>query len=110
MINITDVIDIHMVVPEGASTLYKAHTHGLEAFGHKEFEVLVPGFCRSVAAALLNGHADAVINRDERFSAGELGEFDGMSIGYEEVCGDFPSDPTRLRVVDVTGAPMLSGR
>jgi len=101
MIDITKVVRIHFVVPDTAGELFDAHTHGLENFGHKEFQVLAPGFCRGAACSILNGHADRVINRGERFLPGELGEIGGAVIGYEEVPGDFLGDPTRLRIVDM---------
>ena len=101
MVEIMAVVRIHLVVPERTGELFNAHTHGLEAFGHKEFQVLVPGFCWSAALTLLNCHADGVINRGERFLPGERGETDGIIIGYEEAAGDFPGDPTRLRIIDM---------
>ena len=49
MIDITTVVKMHFVVPGTAGEPFNAHTHGLEKFGHKEFQVLVPGFCRGAA-------------------------------------------------------------
>lgn len=37
MIKVTEVIKIHFVIPDAAGELFDAHTHGLEALGHKEF-------------------------------------------------------------------------
>lgn len=112
MIDITKVVKIHFVVPDTVGELFNAHTHGLEKFGHKEFQVLVPGFCRGTACSILNGHADRVINRGESFVPGELGEIDGAVIGYEQVPGDFLGTPTLLRIVDMpseyeTGGPCV---
>jgi len=101
VIDIAKVVKIHFVVPDMAGELFNVHTHGLEQFGHKEFLVLVPGFCRSAAGSILNNHADRVINRGERFRPGETGEIGGAIVGYIEVPGDFAGDPTRLRIVDL---------
>jgi hypothetical protein len=97
-IDIMKVVEIHFVIPDTAGEMFNAHTHGLEAFGHKEFQLLVPGFCRSAAADILNNHADRVINRREWFQAGDTGEVDGMLCAYLEVPGDCPGDPSRLRI------------
>ena len=101
MIDIIKVVRIHFVVPDTDGELFDAHTHGLEKFGHKEFQVFVPGFCRGAAGSILNNHADRVINGAERFLPGELGEIGGAVVGYEEVPGDLWGDPTRLRIVDM---------
>jgi len=101
MIEVTKVVKIHFVIPDDDGELFDAHTHGLEAFGHPEFQVLVPGFCRSAAGSVLNNHADMVINRGERFRPGELAEIGGAIVGYVEVPGDFAGDPTRLCIVDL---------
>lgn len=101
MIEVTEVVKIHFVLSDTPAKLCDAHTHGLEAFGHPEFQVLVPGFCRGVAGSILNNHADRVINRGERFRPGDTGEIGGAIVGYIEVRGDFEGDPTRLRIVDV---------
>jgi len=106
MIKVTEVIKIHFVIPDAAGELFDAHTHGLEAFGHKEFQVLVPGCCRGAAGSILNDHADRVINSGERFLPDELGEIEGAVVRYEEVPGDFGGDPTRLRIV---GLPQEHG-
>lgn len=98
-INIMTAVKIHFVIPDASGEMFNAHTHGLEAFGHKEFQVLVPGFCRSAAADVLNNHADRVINRGELFRPGDTGEVDGMLCGYIEVPGDCPCDPSRIRIV-----------
>ena len=55
-------------------------------------------------STLLHNHADAVINRGEKFKAGESFTIDGVVCAYEEVSGDQPNDPMRLRIVDVPGA------
>lgn len=101
MIDITEVVTIHFVVPDEAGELFDAHTHGLEAFGHAEFQILVPGFCRSVAGSILNNHADRVINQGERFRPDETGEIGGAIVGYIEVPGDPMGSPTRLRIIDL---------
>ena len=101
MIDITKIVKIQFVTPDAAGVLFDAHTHGLEKFGHKEFQVLVPGFCRGTACSILNNHADRVINRGERFRPGQLGEIGGAIVGYIEVPGDLTGDPTRLRIVDL---------
>jgi hypothetical protein len=101
MIEVTEVVKIHFVLPDTAAELCDAHTHGLEAFGHPEFQVLVPGFCRGVAGSILINHADRVINRGERFQPGDTGEIGGAIVGYIEVREDFEGGPTRLRIVDV---------
>jgi len=101
MIDITKVVKIHLVVPDTSGELFNAHAHGLETFGHKELQVLVPGFCRGTACSILNGHAERVINRGEKCLPAELGEIDGAVIGYEEVPGGFLGDPTHLRIVDM---------
>ncbi len=106
MIKVTEVVKIHFVIPETSGELFNAHTHGLEAFGHKEFQVLVPGFCRGAAGSILNDHADRVINSGERFLPDELGEIEGAVVRYEETPGDFWGDPTRLRIV---GLPQEHG-
>ena len=97
--DVAKVVRIHFVVPDAAEEMSNAHTHGLEAYGHKEFQVLVPGFCSNDAASILNNHADRVINQGETFHPGDTGEIGGMVCGYIEVPGDFPGDPTRLRIV-----------
>lgn len=101
MIDILTVVKIHFVIPEDDGELFDAHTHGLEAFGHPEFQVLVPGFCRGAAGSILNNHADRVINRGERFRSGETGEIGGAIVGYIEVPGDSAGNSTRLRIVDM---------
>lgn len=98
-IDIMTAVKIHFVIPDTSGEMFDAHTHGLEAFGHKEFQVLVPGFCRSAEADILNNHADRVINRGEMFRPGDTGEVDGMLCGYIEVPGDCPGDPTRIRIM-----------
>ncbi len=98
-IDVMKVVKIHFVIPDTSGEMFNAHTHGLEAFGHKEFQVLVPGFYGSAAADILNNHADRVINRGERFRGGDTGEVDDMLCGYLEVPGDCPGDPTRLRIM-----------
>ena len=103
MIDILKVVKIHFVIPDEVGELFDAHTHGLEAFGHPEIQVLVPGFCRSAAGSILNNHADRVINRSEKFRPGETGEIGGAIVGYVEVPGDFAGDATRLRIVDLPG-------
>ena len=103
-IDITSVVKFHFVVPETAGDMFNGHTHGLESFGHKEFQVLAPGYCRSSAWSILSSHADAVINRGESFNAGDTCEIDGVTCTYVEVPGDFLGDPTRLRVVDTLAA------
>ena len=55
MIHILKVVKIHFVIPDDDGELFDAHTHGLEAFGHPEFQVLVPGFCRGVAGSEVAG-------------------------------------------------------
>lgn len=112
-VDIMKAVRIHFVIPDTPGEMINAHTHGLEAFGHKEFQVLVPGFCRSAAADILSDHADRAINRGEWFLPGDTGEVDGILCGYIEVPGDFPGDPTRIRIVHLPGrfysrrAPML---
>ena len=98
-IDVKKVIRIHFVIAETAEEMFNAHTHGLEAYDHKEFQVLVPGFCSNDAASILNNHAHRVINKGERFNPGDTGEIGGILCGYVEVPGDLPGDPTRLRIV-----------
>lgn len=98
-VDVKKVVKIHFVVAETAEEMFNAHTHGLEAYGHKEFQVLVPGFCSNDAASVLNNHAHRVINEGERFNPGDTGEIAGTLCGYVEVPGDVPGDPTRLRIV-----------
>lgn len=100
-IDVKKIIRIHFVFPDTEGELFNAHTHGLEAYGHKEFQVLVPGFCSNDAALILNNHADRVINQGERFNSGDTGEISEMLCAYIEVPGDLPGDPTRLRIVDL---------
>ena len=109
-IDVTSVVDFHFVVPDTTGEMYNAHTHGLEAFGHMEVQVLTPGYCRSSAWSILSSHADAVINRGEVFKAGDTCEIDGVTCAYVELSGDFPGDPTRLRIVDVLPAVKGSPR
>jgi len=52
-IDITETVDFHFVIPDAVGEMFGTHTHGLEAFGHKEFQVLVPGYCRQSAIRLL---------------------------------------------------------
>lgn len=103
-IDVRAVIKIHFVIPDAFSEPFNAHTHGLEAFGHKEFQLLVPGFCRGMAGHILNDLADAVLNLGETFRSGELVDVDGAPCRCIEVPGDFRGDPTRLRIVDVPAA------
>lgn len=101
-IDVREVIRIHFVMPDEEGEMFNAHTHGLEAYGHKEFQVLVPGFCASAAADILNNHADRVINQGEVFGPGDTGEIGKALCAYIEVPGDIPGEPTRLRIVDVS--------
>jgi hypothetical protein len=103
-IDVNQVVKFHFVVPDIPGEMFNAHTHGLESFGHKEFQVLTPGYCRSSAASILTNHADAVINRGETFQAGDTGEIDGLICVYVEVPGDFLGDNTRLRIIDADPA------
>lgn len=100
-IDVREVIRIHFVIPDEEGEMFSAHTHGLEAYGHKEFQVLVPGFCASAAAEILNNHADRVINEGEVFSPGDMGDIGKGLCAYIEVPGDLAWEPTRLRIVDV---------
>jgi len=100
---IQDKVIIHAVIPDEPGQLYDYHTHGLEAHGHKEFQVLAPGFCRGSVAALLREHYKAVLQYGDRFEAGERVELDGVLCTYEEVAGDGEGEPTRLRIVDIAG-------
>lgn len=95
-----EVIVIHAVIPDHGAQ-YDVHTHGLEGFGHKELQVLCPGFCVVDMANMLNYHADRVLNHGEKFSAGETGERGGYVFGYAEVPGDCGEGPSRLRIVDL---------
>ena len=38
-IDVTKVITIHFVIPDKGEDMVNAHTHGLESYGHKEFQV-----------------------------------------------------------------------
>lgn len=102
-IDISKVIDFHFVIPGNPGDLFDVHTHGLEGYGHPEFQVLIPGFAGRAAHVLLHNHADSVINHGETFEAGEVVDIDGVACGYEEVPGDYPDDPMRLRIVDMPG-------
>ena len=100
-VDVLKAVRIHFVIPATGEELFNVHTHGLEAYGHKELQVLVPGFCSNAAASILNNHADRVINRGEWFSPGDTGEIGRMLCGYIEVPGDLPGEPTRIRIVDL---------
>ena len=93
-------IKIHCVQPGKVGDLYDLHTHGLEAHGHKDFQALCPGFTASRVGALLRDHVAGVLDRGERFNAGEYGEVHGFRVGYVEVPGHSRDEPTRLRIVD----------
>lgn len=99
----TKVITIHFVIPDKGEDMVNAHTHGLESYGHKEFQVLVPGFCSNDASLVLHDHADRVINQGERFKHGDFGQVDVVMCDYIEVPGDLPGEPTRLRIVHLPG-------
>jgi hypothetical protein len=94
-------VEFHFVVPETVGDPFDAH--GLGESSHKEFQVLVLGYCRHAASAILKHLADAVINGGEEYSAGDTVNISGVHWAFEGVPGDFPSDPTRLRIVDVPG-------
>ena len=95
-----DEVIVHCIKPDDEAGLYNLHTHGLEAHGHKEFEAMVPGFTASAVTRLLRNHAESVLKDGERFKPDDAGEIDGFWVKYVEVPGDFPGDPTRLRIMD----------
>lgn len=103
-IDVHAVVRIHFVIPDAVNEPFNARTHGLEAFGHKEFQLLVPGFCRDTAGHILNDLADAVVNHGETFRSGGFVDVDGAPGRCIEVPGDFRGDPKRLRIVDVPAA------
>ena len=102
-IDVAEVVAFHFVIPDKTDEMFNTHTHGLENLGHKEFQVLVPGFCRGAAWSILSNHAERVINRGETFRPGDTGEIDGVLCGYMEVPGDCPGDATRIRIVHLPG-------
>ena len=94
-------VDYHFVIPDSHGQPFDVHTHGLELFEHKEFQVLVPGYCREAAMSLLSTHVDRVLNKGEKYKAGDTVTVTGVRCGYIEVAGDVEGDPTRLRIVDL---------
>ena len=102
-IDVSELVEVHMVMPDEHGQPYDYHTHGLEALGHPEFQLLAPGYCRSGAVNLLMHLADKVINHGERYQGGEIGDIDGVICGYVEMPGDIEGDPPRLRIVDLPG-------
>jgi hypothetical protein len=107
-IDVHEVVDVHAVTPDDRGEPFDYHTHGLEQFGHPEFQVLAPGYCRGAMANLLWNHAEAVITAGERFAAGETVTVNGVVCGYETVPGDSDDDGPRLRIIDVPGACQCS--
>ena len=102
-VEVAEVVDVHCLIPNQHGDPFDYHTHGLEAFGHPEFQLLAPGLCRRAAVTLLLNPADAVINDGEVFAAGETVSVDGFAGAYEQVAGDLDGDPPRLRIVDMPG-------
>jgi len=99
-IDVAKIVDVHCVIPDQHGDPFDYHTHGLEAFGHPEFQLLAPGLCRRAAVTLLLNHADAVINDGEVFAADETVSVDGFVGAYQQVPGDLEDHPPRLRIVD----------
>jgi len=103
-IDVAKFVAVHCVIPDRHGDPFDYHTHGIEAFGHPEFQLLAPGLCRRAAVTLLLNHADAVINDGEVFAAEETVSVDGFVGAYQQVAGDLDGDPSRLRLVDAPRA------
>lgn len=103
-VDVREVVEMHGVIPTEPGEPFDYHTHGLAKFGHPEFQVLAPGYCRNEMANLLWNHAERVVNAGERFAAGKVMIIDGIKLGYEVVPGDSDDDEPRLRIIDVPGA------
>ena len=110
-LDVAKLIRIHAVIPAEDGQPYELHTHGLEDFGHKEFQVYAPGYCAAAMIDLLYWHANEIINDGVVFLGGETLDMSGGVIsGYVEVPGDDPeNDPSRLRIVDLPGGRECEG-
>jgi hypothetical protein len=95
---VADVV-VHSVIPEDEGGMFNVHTHGLDAHGHKEFQALVPGYTVPAVVALLRDLVNCVLG-GESFEPEQEDEIRGHCVKYVEVPGDFPEEPTRLRIVD----------
>ena len=97
--SVADIV-VHGIMPEDEGGIYNVHTHGLDAHGHMEFQALVPDFAVSTVVALLKDLADSALD-GKSFEPEQEDEIFGQCVKYVEVPGDFPEEPTRLRIVNL---------
>jgi len=55
-----------------ADSLWEAHTHGLEKFGHPNFEMICPSRFESEARGCLRKLTDDVLNQGVRYCDGQV--------------------------------------
>ena len=100
-IDVKKVIELHAVIPDSELALLDVHSHGLEKYGHQNFQVFAPPLYYHSAGNLLNSLADAVINKGEKFKAKEnceWGEWGRFTLEDEK---DEETGEVLLRIIPV---------
>lgn len=100
-VNVQKATRIHAVIPDNGPALLDVHQHGLEKYGHQNFQVYAPPIYYHSAGRLLNSLADAVINKKEKFKAGENCEWDEWGRFTLEDEKDEETGEILLRIIPV---------